>query len=134
MVGNINHVSRKERQREKKNRRYQAKTHYVEVNDTPQEDSTPLIESLEFSESTIANDDANTEKQTNYTKKQFHRQPVVRVKGMRFGPRVKAKKGKLHELKVTVIMKGAYIQILMGTGLQVNIVLQFLATALGVPI
>lgn len=42
---------------------------------------------------------------------------------MRFGPPVKAKKGKLHELKVTVIMKGAYIQILMGTGLQVNIVL-----------
>lgn len=72
-VGNINHVSRKERQREKKNRRYQAKTHYVEVNDTPQEDSTPLIESLEFSESTIDNDDANTEKQTNYTRKQFHR-------------------------------------------------------------
>lgn len=43
---------------------------------------------------------------------------------MRFGPPVKAKKGKLHELKVTVIIKGAaYIQILMGTGLQVNIVL-----------
>ena len=45
----------------------------MEVNDTPQEDSTPLIESLEFSESTIDNDDANTEKQTNYTRKQFHR-------------------------------------------------------------
>lgn len=35
----------------------------MEVNDTPQEDSTPLTESLEFSESTIDNDDANTEKQ-----------------------------------------------------------------------
>lgn len=59
----------------RKNWRYPTKTHYLEENDTSHEDSAPSVESFEFSKFTVDKDDANTKKQTNYRKKQFHRKP-----------------------------------------------------------